>query len=213
MKVITITAQFANGKDVVCEHLSKVLSNENEQWRKASFARAVKDIFCDAFGVDEEFIEKWKRIPECPDGFLKPVRQSLQFIGDGFRQIRPNIWIEIAFRKMRECSIVADGRYFNEAIATKKNGGLNILVWRQGFVNADPNPSESQILPVVEWFKGIYESSGAEGYLWDKVDYPDNLPQAKYYDLFIANTGTLEDLHAKLDRLVVPYVTHFYSHT
>lgn len=212
MKVITISAQFANGKDVVCEYLSNALTNKQESWRKASFARAVKDIFCDAFDVDEEFIEKWKRIPECPEGFQKPVRQSLQFIGDGFRQIKPNIWIEIAFRKMPECSIVADGRYFNEAIATKQHGGLNILVWRDGFINSDPNPSESQLLPVVQLFSDYYKETGREGYLWDHVDYPEAVPQARYYDLFVANDGTLDDLHAKLDRLVVPYVRQFYTH-
>ena len=77
---VGVGGQMQNGKDTIADYLHDVFS-----WERNAFAAGVKKVFCDTFGVDEAFIEKWKVIPEPPTGFLKTVRQSLQFIGDGFR--------------------------------------------------------------------------------------------------------------------------------
>ena len=121
MKYIAVTGQLAMGKDVFCDYLCDELNqNSAEKWSRNAFANAVKDTFCNAFDVDREFIEKWKRVPEAPPGFLLPIRQCLQFIGDGYRKIRDEIWIEIALRDTGKNLIISDGRYINEAKAIKQ---------------------------------------------------------------------------------------------
>src|SRR4051812_9353848 len=103
MQVIALAGQLCVGKDEVADYLVQRLNGrydrddpaervrrafpDRRRWERASFAGAVKKVFCDAFGVDLAFIEAWKRNPAPPPGMLMPVRQALQFIGDGFRQI------------------------------------------------------------------------------------------------------------------------------
>ena len=89
MPHIAAFGQAAFGKDVLSNYLKENLKN-NFIWERASFADAVKRVFEDSFGYDREFTEKWKRIPEPPEGLELPVRQSLQLIGDGFRKIKKN---------------------------------------------------------------------------------------------------------------------------
>jgi hypothetical protein len=82
-----------------------------------------------------------------------PVRQALTFIGDGFRKIQPDIWIELAFRPENDpdSSIFTDVRYINEARKIKIMGGMTILVYREGHMNWDDNGSEAQIRPYIMW--------------------------------------------------------------
>src|SRR5262252_270201 len=115
VRTIGIAGQLGNGKDVLADYLVKRLNERRqhaynteaggevlvpncELWHRTAFANAVKQVFEDSFGVDRAFVEKWKRIPEPPPGLKMNVRKGLQFIGDGFRQIKENIWIEIALR-------------------------------------------------------------------------------------------------------------------
>lgn len=196
MKLIGLSGQFRNGKDEVADHLAKRL-----EWDRVSFASNVKRIYCDTFDVDLAFVEEWKNKPETPPGFDMPVRQGLQFIGDGFRKIQYNIWIDLAFRNPPETMILSDVRYVNELKRVRAEGGINILVYRPGFLNDDPNGSEAQIRPFVEFFV----ECGAEGPI---LESPGEMGLV---DIFIRNDGTLEDLYAKVDRIVLPYVYERYT--
>mgnify|MGYP006280210411 CR=1 FL=1 len=209
MKLITVAAQLANGKDEFCNYLAKVLNDEKNEWERNAFADAVKNTFCQAFNVDRDFIEKWKRIPEAPPGFLMPIRQCLQFIGDGYRKIRDEIWIEIALRGERN-QIISDSRYFNEAKAVCQRNGLVFLMYRPGFVNDDPNPSESQIRPLVDFcVKNICE--GPIDFKALKEKYGDECPdEMKYYHYWLVNDSTLSDLRHKTATKVVPFVEEFF---
>lgn len=213
MQVIGIAGQLGNGKDVLADYLCTKLNDATNplpinqwevRWKRSAFANAVKDTFCDAFAVTRQFIEDWKRNPEPPPGFLKNIRQSLQFIGDGFRQIKGDIWIDIALRDEREKLVISDSRYINEARAVKAKGGLMIALYRPGFLNDDPNPSESQIRPVVEWFANNIK----EGPVPKCMDEPEWL---QLYDYFFVNDGTVEDLYRKVDEQLVPWVMEQYG--
>lgn len=206
MKVIGIAGQLGNGKDVVADYLAARLNYdcETDAWQRSAFANAVKETFESTFAVKRDFIEEWKRNPEPPPGFTKTVRQSLQFIGDGFRQIRPNIWIEIALRDEHRRLIISDSRYINEARAVKAKGGLMIVLYRPGFLNDDPNPSEAQIRPVVEWFANNLK----EGPVPKCMDEPEWL---QLYDYFLVNNGTLEQLYHKIDTQLLPWVQEQYG--
>lgn len=205
MKLIGVAAQLGNGKDVLCDYLAPRL-NEGRQipWERSAFANAVKSVYETSFGVDRDFIEKWKRNPEPPPGMLMNVRQGLQFIGDGFRKIKDEIWIEIALRE--EMLVISDSRYINEAKAIHAKGGTMIVMYRPGFLNDDPNPSEAQIKPIVEFCAKYLK----EGQIWPQIHQMATKPEIPeglcYYDYFVINDGTLTDLYAKVDDVLVPYI-------
>ena len=205
MKHIVFSGQLANGKDVIADMVWEILNGMNGPvWKRTAFAGAVKDILCHAFDVDRAFVEKWKRDPSPPPGFLQTVRKSLQFIGDGFRTIQGEVWINLALRA--DNLIISDGRYINEARATKKLGGANILVWRPGFENNDPNLSEAQILPIIRWCLAtsqngpITQPGMIDSFNVEPVEGVEN------YDYFFRNDVPLEALRAKVERELIPYL-------
>lgn len=205
--IIGAAAQLNSGKDVLCDYLFNKLNYRNPSfpWKRAAFANAVKNVYERSFGVDREFIEVWKRDPNPPPGMLMNVRKGLQFIGDGFRQIKADIWIDLVFRDNEDNNIIiSDCRYINEAKAIKNKGGITILMHRAGFLNDDPNPSESQIKPIVEFcLKNIKDGKVPSFGEITHLNPPDGL---EYYDFFLNNDGTLEELYSKADNLLVPFI-------
>ena len=229
--VIGVAGQKQNGKDCLANYLaSKLRDPEGQPWGRRAFATQVKKIFCDTFDKTMEFVEEWKEVPEPPPGMEMPVRQALQFIGSGFRKIQGNIWIELATRHLwqYQYTIFSDCRYVNEVTKIKQVGGVTILLYRPGFLNSDPNSSEAQIRPFVEWCastgqegvirewseyqqcskqgnKGLYNTVTQSN--WNTVkmdqDFLDNLGQ---FDFFLRNDGDLAHLYNKADRLLVPYL-------
>lgn len=216
MQVLGVAAQLANGKDVLCDHLVTVLNRKPENgvaWRRTAFANAVKDVFESSFGVDRDFTEKWKRNPESPPGMLQSVRKSLQFIGDGFRKIRDGIWIEIVLRDESQKLVISDSRYINEAKAIKAKGGIMVVLYRPGFLNDDPNPSEAQIKPIVEFCATYLEEGPIPAYETLVLTFGENaVPEGmKYYDYYLINEGSLENLYSKVDLFLVPIIERKYG--
>jgi len=206
MKFIGVGGQMQNGKDTIADHLAKMID-----WERIAFAYDVKRIFCEAFDVDMAFVEKWKVIPEPPPGFKMSVRKSLQLIGDGFRSIHDDVWINLTFKKENKTAIVSDIRYINELKSIKERGGVTVLVWRKGKENDDPNGSEAQLKPMINWFV----NTGLEGDViaqMRKMNALVNPPiGAEYVDLFIRNEGTQKELIVKVEDVVEPYVRKYYG--
>lgn len=197
---IALAAQANNGKDVTCSYLvEKLREITSIVWKRVAFADAVKNIFQEAFSVDRDFIEKWKRIPEPPPGMLINVRKGLQFIGDGFRQIKKDVWIDLALKESH--IVISDSRYINEAEKVKSLGGANVLIWRPGHENNDPNPSESQIKTIVDW---CLETEQDGQIIFGEDD--DSIAGVENYHYFLRNDGTLEDLKNKIDLELIPWL-------
>jgi hypothetical protein len=192
--IIGVAGQARFGKDEISNFLAKKLD-----YARSAFANNVKNIFCDTFNVDLDFVEKWKVVSECPPGFDMTVRKSLQFIGDGFRKIKSDVWVELVFRDNPKKIVISDIRYCNELISIKKNKGINILLWRPNFENNDANESEAQIKKIIEWFS----SQKVEGRVTDilKNDAPYG---CEFVDYFIINNGTLDDFFNKVERYIIP---------
>lgn len=182
-----------SGKNLTGDYICK-----KTNFKEASFAKPVKDIFCSAFGVDLNFVEEWKVKKEKPFGFEKTVRETLQFIGDGFRSSNPNVWVDYAFKNNDIFSCYTDGRYINELIRIKKEGGLNILLRRPSYENECENESEAQIKRLVDWFV----SKNSEGFVGNlnKKDAPYG---CDFVDFFIVNDGSIEDLYFKIDKFII----------
>jgi hypothetical protein len=190
MKLIGCAGQARNGKDVTADYLALKLG-----WNRGAFASNVKKIFCDTFMVDSNFIEKWKTSKEVPDGFQMVIRKALQFIGDGFRQIKDEVWVEMLLNSDFDSMIISDIRYVNELKAVRQRGGINILIYRPGFMNDDPNNSEA----VMKRFANHFIENKVEGKVCSQGDYG-------LVDFFIVNDSSLEDLYAKIDALVIPHL-------
>jgi hypothetical protein len=215
-RVIAISAQAQMGKDTVADRLCLKLNERNpdSSWKRAAFASNVKKVFCDTFGVDMAFVEEWKVKDEIPPGFEMTVRQALQFIGDGFRKIRPTIWLDLTFRDTT-AKVISDGRYVNEFSRVHEEEGLNILIGRPDKLNNDPNGSEAQIKPFVEWAlnnlppeKKFINLRG-----WDvphahlhKSPFPQGFEK---FRIFIRNDGTKDDLYQLVDEQLVPFVESY----
>lgn len=208
MNHIVFSGQLANGKDQCADIVAAALNATEGQptWRRSAFAGAVKDIYAHAFGVDRDFIEKHKRLTDPPPGFIQTVRKALQFIGDGFRQIRADVWIELALRDPSPV-IISDGRYINEARAAKKRGGTNVVVWRPGFENDDPNRSESEILVIVKW---CLETNQNGPIVVRGENVPDAIREG-VYDYFFRNDVALDELPGKVNRELIPFLLNRYD--
>lgn len=193
---IGVAGQLGSGKDVVSDYLCEKLNLNNDcgYWIRKRFAYAVKKVFMDTFNVDWDFIEKWKRISEPPPGFKKNVRESLIFIGDGFRSIVSDIWIEIVFRDMNSNQIVSDVRYLNEAEYIREQDGINILIWRPGHENNIQNGSEQSVVPYINELRNREEN--IDCVMLNEPDFP--------FDMFVINDGDLLSLYEKIDKLVLP---------
>lgn len=219
MKIVGLGAQLAGGKDTIAnflvEKFNKAVMYHESRWRRIAFANAVKQIYMNAFDKTFEFVEEWKRKPENPPGMQMPVRQGLQFIGDGFRKIQGDIWIQIALRNLgpNDNVVISDSRYVNEARQVKSRSGYNVLVWRPGFENDDPNPSESEIKPLVMYCAKHFDNGKMGGPL-DLSQCPANDPPPiglGYYDYFFINRGTLEEVEREVDTQLRTCVADYFK--
>jgi hypothetical protein len=204
MKVCSISGNAQMGKDTLGDRLQLRLSTDWDIWKRSAFAYHVKRIFCETFDVDMAFIEKWKTNSECPPGFTMPVRKALQFIGDGFREIQPQIWIDLAFRRLENNVIFSDGRYPNEFVRVNEEGGFNILIGRTAKINYDDNGSEAEIRPYVLW--ALKNLPGPYTILDNSVDYTYAPEKIRKFNIFVRNDGTVADLYKTVDEVVTKMV-------
>lgn len=203
-KLIGIAGQMRNGKDTVVNRLMTQLhDNFNEIWINRAWADGLKQVLYDAFGLSKEYAEHWKTQPEPPPGFNMAIRKALQFIGDGFRDIKDDVWIQWTLQQMQggDGMIISDSRYVNELLAVAQNGGFNVLVIRPDFINNDPHPSESQLAPIVKYFNEKAKDGIATR--WLNGSGP---PGADQIDFILKNDGTEEALCQKVDELLIPHI-------
>jgi len=210
-KIIGVGGQLGSGKDALSDHLQERLNllKGPPKWTRGAFALGVKKVFCDNFDKTYEFVEEWKRRDEIPPGLSMTVRKSLQWIGDGFRQIRPTIWMDLALRG-DDPKIISDVRYINEMERIHFDGGINALIWRLGNENNDPHPSEAELAAIIRW----YRDTGMEGRVlpsWQE-NQPPMPPGANRVHFFLRNEAGLDEFKEKIDKMLLPFVlSYFYA--
>ena len=113
-------------------------------------------------------------------------RKFLTTMGDHFRDIDPDIFINICMDKAdaisKEANVfITDGRYMNELNAGKDNGFYIVHLIAGNEVRQKRRPGESMV-----------DSHSSEN------GYPDDY----HFPFTILNNGTLEDLHKALEGVV-----------
>lgn len=198
--IVALAGQYACGKDSAADYLCQQLNRiYPESWYRDALANNVKRIYMETFRVSREFIETWKRTEEIPPGFKMPVRKGLTFIGDGFRDVQQDVWIESLMHNLEGNTVISDCRYINEAIYFQKHNGITILMWRPGYENDYQNRSEQELMPYVNILKNQHDRVLTDEFVGENIA---NIP----FDIWIRNDGEMRDLHTKIDQIVVPYI-------
>jgi hypothetical protein len=86
---------------------------------------------------------------------------------------------------------VTDVRYLNEVQSIRDRGGVVILLYRPGFENDLPTPSEQELVPLVQQLLGLGTEGPVRG-----TDLP--------CDYFLINGGSVDDLYRQADELIFP---------
>lgn len=193
MHTIGISGQKRSGKDTIANFLEPYLSEINPApWKRVAFAEPIRMILCQVFGVSKEWIEEWKVKDEIPPGWNMNVREALINIGDRFREIKTNCWIDLAMENSSINKLITDVRYEDE---------LEKVVER-GWVIRVCKPNNKTLNHITETALVKYDSlcltAGIEGKL------PDSLREQVPYHYFILNDGSLGDLERKVRDVMVP---------
>jgi len=197
--LIGVVGLIGSGKGTVSDRLE-----QKHNFRKDSFAKSLKDAVSSMFNWDREMLEgktdesrAWREKPDVfwSKRFGKDVtpRWVLQYFGtEVMRQgMHDSIWIDSCMARYDgKPTVIADTRFENEIKIIREMGGSILLVKRGQDPDWFTDYVEGNIVP-----KNIHLSE----YAWAKSEY----------DHLITNDGTLEDLHSKIDDLIVSdKITH-----
>ena len=197
--LIGVVGLIGSGKGTVSDRLV-----QKHNFRKDSFAKSLKDAVSSMFNWDREMLEgkteesrAWREKPDVfwSKRFGKDVtpRWVLQYFGtEVMRQgMHDAIWIDSCMARYDgKPTVIADTRFENEIKIIREMGGSILLVKRGQDPDWFTDYVEGNVVP-----KNVHLSE----YAWAKSEY----------DHLITNDGTLEDLHSKIDDLLVSdKITH-----
>ena len=197
--LIGVVGLIGSGKGTVSDRLE-----QKHNFRKDSFAKSLKDAVSSMFNWDREMLEgktdesrAWREKPDVfwSKRFGKDVtpRWVLQYFGtEVMRQgMHDSIWIDSCMARYDgKPTVIADTRFENEIKIIREMGGSILLVKRGQDPDWFTDYVEGNVVP-----KNVHLSE----YAWAKSEY----------DHLITNDGTLEDLHSKIDDLIVSdKITH-----
>ena len=197
--LIGVVGLIGSGKGTVSDRL-----DQKHNFRKDSFAKSLKDAVSSMFNWDREMLEgktdesrAWREKPDVfwSKRFGKDVtpRWVLQYFGtEVMRQgMHDSIWIDSCMARYDgKPTVIADTRFENEIKIIREMGGSILLVKRGQDPDWFTDYVEGNVVP-----KNVHLSE----YAWAKSEY----------DHLITNDGTLEDLHSKIDDLIVSdKITH-----
>ena len=191
--LIGVVGLIGSGKGTVSDRLE-----QKHNFRKDSFAKSLKDAVSSMFNWNREMLEgktdesrAWREKPDVfwSKRFGKDVtpRWVLQYFGtEVMRQgMHDSIWIDSCMARYDgKPTVIADTRFENEIKIIREMGGSILLVKRGQDPDWFTDYVEGNVVP-----KNVHLSE----YAWAKSEY-DNL---------ITNDGTLEELHSKIDDLVI----------
>lgn len=198
-KFICIFGQMNNGKSTIARMLRQSLENNIQKVNRVAvinaFSNPIKEQVAEVMGVSREWLEQWKNKNELPPGWGKTVRQVLQEVGEYWRTVNPDVWINQAFTWFNHGKSLApiiriyeDGRYRNEFRASVDRQGFNIFVYRpEHYVSKPYHYSEVWCETLaysllkrysnyeLDQFNAVIRNDQSEEHLRDRVDEIMNL--------------------------------------
>lgn len=194
--ILAVGGQAGMGKDTFVDEAERLMKMNASAYR-TSFAEGVKSILSNTFSVSLGQIERSKRDPEPMPEFQVSTRRALQMIGDGFREIKQDVWVEQLLKRVDASdathALVTDLRYENEMKALKKRGGILVLVGRACMLNEDANPSESFMRLQVERQLGKHAGEKVVDLRHDETTE---------FDFFVRNDGSLAEYRESVRRVL-----------
>lgn len=135
VKIVAISGRMNAGKDTLARLIQEELLRRDPsldgKFHKLTFAAPVRNLICELFKVDGEFIDRWKRNPRAPVGMRRSMRELLQHVGD-LRTFVPNLWVNAFCASLPEDGwvFVTDVRHRNELKMLHRMGATNIMITR-----------------------------------------------------------------------------------
>lgn len=192
--VILISGKKRHGKNQLAMYMNEAFLKRGLKLAEFAFAHVLKEIVARDFDKFTEEHLYGNKKEERVDGYNKTCREVLQHIGEFYRSIEPNYWINALKRKILDANyygkkkfdvvVVTDCRYPNEMdwhefnVAVDAQGNCNpvkvmaIRVYRPGLQDGDTHSSETSL---------------------------DNYDK---FDMVILNDSSLEELRKKAENIV-----------
>jgi hypothetical protein len=201
---IGLCGQKQVGKDTVFEILKPYLEKElNKKFVRIAFADEVKNLLCKfryyeggkLVRITREYIEENKNNTLIALGMKMCIRDAMNNIGDRFREISQDIWIQMAFLNTPkdEGKVVTDIRYLDEAAFIKEEmKGINIKVLRDQVFQESGHRSEISFL---EHDRKIPHDFEGPAYLPDSP-----------YDYILRNNEDRPQLENKVRAQLLPFI-------
>jgi len=202
--IVGIAGFIGSGKDTIADYLITF-----KGFKRMSYAGPLKDAVASIFNWDRDLLEGttkysrewrdtvdiwWAERLNIPN--LTP-RYVLQQWGTevGRRAFHDDIWIasvENQLRSIKDNIVISDCRFPNELKSIKNAGGITVRVSR------GPNP---------EWYDAAIQYNRGNKHAISLLTQ-HNVHASEYssvgleYDYYIDNSGTVDDLHSKIDSII-----------
>jgi len=191
--MIGLCAQSRMGKDTVADHILNTLKT----WERRSFGYELKHLVSKYFDVSLQEIEEYKSKDEIHPKVDKKMRNILQIVGETFRSICPDVWVNAAIRDVHSNVVFTDVRHENEMNAIINRNGYLILLGRTRYLNNDPHASESGLRDAITWF---LENTNDDCVCTKDIS---NLPEKfKKFSYFVRNDSTLKELQSTISQII-----------
>lgn len=191
--MIGLCAQSRMGKDTVADYMMTELVG----WEKRSFGNELKKLISSYFDISMQEIEEYKCKTEIHSNVSIKMRLVLQLIGETFRQVSPDVWVNAAMRGLKKNVIFTDVRHENEMQSIRSRQGQLILLGRTKYLNMDPHPSESGLKDAIIWF---LENTTDEII---KIESLPSVPQEyRKFTYFLRNDGTMKTLQQNIRKIL-----------
>ena len=174
--IFLVGHRAGHGKDTFCDFMETELDKHNISWCRNSFAKMLKRIVADKYGLDDMQMgsQEYKfQTPVQLGG--KTIRDVLIHEGNTSREIWLHVWAWAAFEELliadKKVSFISDFRFPNEF------SGFDELydLYYKNCMEANRTPSRKPILRKIQVVRddGTHNNDGADGELTDDFDYWD----------------------------------------
>lgn len=211
--LVALSAKSNSGKDAIADYLVK-----NKYFIKISVADQIKRICKEVFDFSDEQLFGPSEMRNIPDeryprfdgnGFLT-VRDCLQSLGTEWaRNLNQDIWINYVIKTIKILKNNPNYKYYPVKGLCKDSLGFDMLGRNKNVVVPDcrfnnelcgVKKEKAYLIRIIRDCSGLEGTQGKHKSEIEQDGIPDRI-----FDDIIENNGTLEELYAKIDRVIGKY--------